>query len=64
MCVRRGGVLVRMGFPLEVAAQVCRKAPCHGFDGSSTTWTVFLILWQGGQLAIDATLVSPLRRDP
>ena len=69
------GVLGKRGFPVEcAAAQVCREAGArvstnipvremdlaahHNLDVADG-----LTLWHGAQLAIDTTLVSPLRRD-
>ena len=71
------GVLGRRGFPLEWLLVMCAERlgprlhkpprPGHGFnnlDGRRLEVVADgLTLWQGAQLAIDTTLVSPLRRD-
>ena len=66
----RGHHLGRRGFPLEsCAARICRGYPPTSGSWTSTScqeasWmTVGLPLFHGAQLAIDTTLVSPVRAD-
>ena len=68
-------MLGRREFPLEcAAAQVCREASVLVRDMDLAAFNALdsrrlevvadgLTLWHGAQLAIDTTLVSPLRRD-